>query len=49
MSAIAIQAPIGEVVAVRPGDMAAAGEVGGWLCDYATSRDPILRERIILS
>src|SRR5215204_4755603 len=49
MSATAIQAPIGAVIAVRPGDRIAAGEVDSWLCDYATSRDPVLRERIILS
>jgi len=49
MSATAIQAPIGAVTAVRPGDRIAAGEVDSWLCDYATSRDPVLRERIILS
>jgi hypothetical protein len=45
----ATQAPIGEVIAVRPGDTAAASEVDGWLCDYAASRDPALRERIILA
>src|SRR5215212_2934247 len=49
MSATAIQAPIGAVTAVRPGDRIAAGEVDSWLCDYAASRDPVLRERIILS
>jgi RNA polymerase sigma-B factor len=49
MSATAVQAPIGAVIAVRPGDRIAAGEVDSWLCDYATSRDPVLRERIILS
>jgi hypothetical protein len=49
MSATATQAPIGEVMAVRPGDPAAASEVDGWLCDYASSRDPALRERIILA
>jgi RNA polymerase sigma-B factor len=37
------------VVDVRPGDQAAATEVEGWLRDYATSRDPRLRERIILA
>jgi RNA polymerase sigma-B factor len=36
-------------MAVRPGDMAAAGEVDGWFLDYAGSRDPALRERIILA
>ena len=37
------------VVDVRPGDEAAATEVEGWLQDYATSRDPVLRDRIILA
>jgi hypothetical protein len=37
------------VVDVRPGDQEAATEVEGWLQDYATSRDPRLRERIILA
>jgi RNA polymerase sigma factor (sigma-70 family) len=36
-------------MAVRPGDMAAASQVDGWLLDYASSRDPLLRERIILA
>jgi RNA polymerase sigma-B factor len=49
MSATAAQVPIGEVMAVRPGDPAAASEVDGWLNDYATNRDPNLRERIILA
>jgi RNA polymerase sigma-B factor len=49
MSATAVQAPIGAVIAVRPRDRTAADEVDRWLCDYATSRDPVLRERIILS
>jgi RNA polymerase sigma-B factor len=49
MSTMATQVPIGEVMAVRPGDTAAASEVDGWLCNYASSRDPVLRERIILS
>jgi RNA polymerase sigma-B factor len=34
---------------VRPGDTAAASEVDGWLQNYAASRDPLLRERIILA
>jgi RNA polymerase sigma-B factor len=34
---------------VRPGDQAAAAEVDAWLRDYATSRDPDLRERVILA
>jgi len=37
------------VVGVRPGDEAAATEVEGWLQDYAASRDPALRHRIILA
>jgi RNA polymerase sigma-B factor len=37
------------VVAVRPGDQDAADTVQAWLQDYATSRDPRLRERIILA
>jgi RNA polymerase sigma-B factor len=38
-----------QVPAVRPGDPAATAEVDGWLWDYASSRDPELRERIILA
>jgi RNA polymerase sigma-B factor len=49
MSATAAQAPSGEGMAVRPGDPAAASEVDEWLQDYATSRDPALRQRIILA
>jgi RNA polymerase sigma-B factor len=37
------------VVDARPGDQAAATEVEGWLRDYATSRDPALRDRITLA
>ncbi len=37
------------VADVCPGDQAAATEVEGWLQDYATSRDPALRDRIILA
>jgi hypothetical protein len=37
------------VVAVRPGDQDAADTVQVWLQDYATSRHPRLRERIILA
>jgi hypothetical protein len=37
------------VVDVRPGDQDAATTVEAWLQDYATSRDPKLRERIILA
>jgi RNA polymerase sigma-B factor len=37
------------VVDVRPGDQDAANTVEEWLKDYAISRDPQLRERIILA
>jgi RNA polymerase sigma-B factor len=37
------------VLDVRPGDQEAATQVEEWLQDYATSRDPQLRERIILA
>jgi RNA polymerase sigma-B factor len=37
------------VVGVRQGDQAAATAVDGWLQEYATSRDPMLRERTILA
>jgi RNA polymerase sigma-B factor len=37
------------VVDVRPGDQDAANAVQEWLQDYATSRDPGLREQIILA
>jgi RNA polymerase sigma-B factor len=37
------------VFEVRPDDQAAATEVEGWLQAYATSRDPQLRQRIILA
>jgi RNA polymerase sigma-B factor len=43
------QLPIHAVLDVRPGDQAAATEVDAWLQDYATSRDPALRDRIILA
>jgi RNA polymerase sigma-B factor len=36
-------------VEVGPGDQAAATEVEGWLQDYASSRDPVLRDRVILA
>lgn len=48
MSATAEQAPIEGVMCVRPGDMAAASQVDSWLHDYASNRDRVLRERIIL-
>jgi hypothetical protein len=37
------------VVDVHPGDQAAAAQVDAWLQAYATSRDPGLREQIILA
>jgi RNA polymerase sigma-B factor len=37
------------VLDVRPGHQNAATQVDGWLREYATSRDPQLRERIILA
>jgi RNA polymerase sigma-B factor len=37
------------VLQVRPGDQEAASEVQGWLQAYGSSRDPQLRERIILA
>jgi hypothetical protein len=37
------------VLEVRPGDQEAATQVEAWLQAYATSRDPVLRERIILA
>ena len=43
------QLPNHAVVEVRPGDQATATQVEGWLQDYATSRDPALRQRIILA
>ena len=38
-----------EVVAIRPGDRAAAAAGTGWLQEYAATRDPALWERIILA
>jgi RNA polymerase sigma-B factor len=38
-----------QVADVRPGDHAAATIVDGWLRDYASTRDPKLRERVILA
>jgi RNA polymerase sigma-B factor len=37
------------VLDVRPGDEDAATNVEGWLREYATSRDSVLRQRIILA
>jgi RNA polymerase sigma-B factor len=38
-----------EVVAIRPGDPTAAATGTGWLQEFAATRDPQLRERIILA
>jgi RNA polymerase sigma-B factor len=43
------QLPNHAVLDVRPGDQDAATAVEGWLREYATSRDPVLRQRIILA
>jgi RNA polymerase sigma-B factor len=34
---------------IRPGDRTAVTQVDAWLQDYASSRDPVLREQIILA
>jgi RNA polymerase sigma-B factor len=44
-----LQLPDHAVLDVRPGDQAAATAVEGWLQAYASSRDPQLRQRIILA
>ena len=49
MSATLPQLPNDAVRDVRPGDQEAATRVERWLQDYAISRDPQLRERIILA
>jgi RNA polymerase sigma-B factor len=49
VSTTILQLPNHAVVEVRPGDQAAATQVEGWLHDYAASRDPVLREQIILA
>ena len=49
MSTTIFELPSHAVLDVRPGDQAAAAQVDAWLQDYATSRDPRLRERIILA
>ena len=41
--------PTDEVVDIRPGDKVVAGVGDAWLFHYASSRDPALRERIILA
>jgi RNA polymerase sigma-B factor len=48
VSATVFQLP-NDVVDVQPGDQAAATAVEEWLQAYATSRDPQLRERIIVA
>ena len=49
MSTTIPQVPNHAVLDVRPGDQDAATNVEGWLREYATSRDPALRQRIILA
>ena len=41
--------PTDDVVDVPPGDRVAETAGANWLLEYAVSRDPILRERIILA
>jgi RNA polymerase sigma-B factor len=43
------QLPNHAVLDVRPGDQDAATAVEGWLREYATSRDSVLRQQIILA
>ena len=43
------QLPYAAAVDVRPGDHDAATAIEAWLQAYATSRDPVLRERITLA
>jgi hypothetical protein len=43
------QLPNHAVLEIRPGDEEAETAVEGWLGEYATSRDPVLREQIILA
>ena len=49
MSAIVPEHPDNAVFHVQPGDQDAATEVEAWLQAYATSRDPGVREQIILA
>ncbi len=49
MSTTTLRAPGHAVLDVRPGDEDAATAVEAWLDEYATSRDPALRQRIILA
>ena len=44
-----VSLPTDEVVDVRPGDRVAETAGASWLLEYAVSRDPVLRERIILA
>jgi hypothetical protein len=41
--------PTDDVVDVPPGDRVAETAGANWLLEYAVSRDPVLRERIILA
>jgi hypothetical protein len=41
--------PSDRLLDIRPGDKIVAGVGNAWLLEYATSRDPALRERIILA
>jgi RNA polymerase sigma-B factor len=49
VSATSLQSSNDAVLDVRPGDQDAAAQVERWLQDYAISRDPRLREQIILA
>ena len=49
MSTTLFQLPDHAVIDVRPGDQTAATAVEGWLRAYASSRDPELRQQIILA
>jgi RNA polymerase sigma-B factor len=49
VSATSFQLPHHAIIDVRPGDQAAATAVEGWLQEYASTRDPRLREQIILA
>ena len=49
MSATLPQLPNHALLEIRPGDEEAETAVEGWLGEYATSRDPVLREQITLA
>jgi RNA polymerase sigma-B factor len=49
VSATIPQLPNHAVLEIRPGDEEAETAVQGWLGEYAISRDPVLREQIILA